>query len=193
MTDSYDPGKLEGPTQGGTVLTERTSGGPTPPPADPVSLTDPAETKAQPDGGDSVRPARPPAVTIVAAIFLLAALAWAVMAIWSLVSAQILFPPGGGLVDGERLRQALGPHPVIVAVREAAIGVVTLLAGIALLQMRPRAWLLAMVAALIVLAVELTSWWQATPNYHVMALAVAVVLLLNQTEVRDAFRLQAEP
>ena len=65
-------------------------------------------------------------------------------------------------------------------------------AGIALLRMHPRGWLLGMVAAVIVLAVQLVSWYDATPNYILMAFAVAVVLLMNQAEVRDAFGEEAQ-
>ena len=74
-----------------------------------------------------------------------------------------------------------------MAVRQAAVGVTAFVAGIALLRMHPRGWLLGMVAAVIVLAVQLVSWYDATPNYVLMAFAVAVVLLMNQAEVRDAF------
>ena len=75
----------------------------------------------------------------------------------------------------------------IVAIRQAAVGITAFVAGIALLRMHPRGWLLGMVAAVIVLSVQLLSWYDATPNYILMALAVAVVLLMNQAEVRDAF------
>ena len=60
-------------------------------------------------------------------------------------------------------------------------------AAIALLRMHPRGWLLGMIAAVIVLAVQLIAWYETTPNYVLMAFAVAIVLLMNQAEVRDAF------
>jgi hypothetical protein len=146
--------------------------------------------KANPDGVGSSRP-RPPAVTIVAAIFLLVAVKGAISTVLSLHSAQILFPPGGGLVNGELLGEVLGPHAIIAAARYAAFGIIALLAGIVLLQMRPRAWLFAMVVAVVVLAVQLLLWWQGDADYLSMALAVAVVLLMNQTEIRQAFRRDA--
>jgi len=140
---------------------------------------------------DKMRRPRPVAVTIVAVTFLAVSLAWAAFALQALISAQILLPPGGGLVDTELLRSSIGPIRVTVAFRQALVGVLAFLASIGLLQMRPRGWLLAMVAAVIVLAVQLVSWYDSAPNYPFMALAVAVVLLMNQAEVRDAFRGEA--
>jgi len=135
---------------------------------------------------------RPAAVTIVAVTFLAVSLAWAALAIQALISAQILLPPSGGLVDTELLRSSLGPIRVTVAFRQALVGVLAFLAAIGLLQMRPRGWLLAMVAAVIVLAVQLIAWYDSAPNYFFMTLAVAVVLLMNQAEVRDVFRGEAQ-
>ena len=45
----------------------------------------------------------------------------------------------------------------------------------------------ALVAAVIVLSVQLIAWYDATPNYVLMTFAVVIVLLMNQAEVRDAF------
>ena len=61
------------------------------------------------------------------------------------------------------------------------------IAGIALLRMHPLGWLLGIVAAVVVLSVQLVAWYDATPNYVLMTFAVAIVLLMNQAEVRDAF------
>ncbi len=130
---------------------------------------------------------RPPAVTVVAVTFLVLSVAWAVIAIQMLITAQILFAPGGGVLDAESLRSGFTLVGGIVAVRQAAVGVTAFVAGIALLRMHPRGWLLGMVAAVIVLSVQLVSWFDTTPNYVLMTIAAAVVLLMNQTEVRDAF------
>ncbi len=143
---------------------------------------------ATPGGGPArAHQRRPSAVTIVAITYLILSVAWAVLAIQALISAHILLPPGGGVVDRESLRSGLTLHGVIVAVEQMAVGVTAFLAGIALLRMHPRGWLLGMVAAVIVLAVQLVSWYGATPSYILMALMVALVLLMNQAEVRDAF------
>ena len=130
---------------------------------------------------------RPSAVTVVALTYLVLSVAWAIVAIQALISARILFPAGGGLLDTLLLRSDFTLVGGIVAIRQAAVGITAFVAGIALLRMHPRGWLLGMVAAVIVLSVQLLSWYDATPNYILMALAVAVVLLMNQAEVRDAF------
>ena len=123
----------------------------------------------------------------MAITYLVLALAWAALAIQALIAAHILLPPGGGVLDTESLRSDFTLLGGIVAVRQAAVGVTAFLAGVALLRMHQRGWLLGMVAAVIVLAVQLVSWYDATPSYVLMTFAVAVVLLMNQAEVRDAF------
>jgi hypothetical protein len=130
---------------------------------------------------------RPPAVTVVAVTYLVMSVAWAALAIRALISAQILLPPGGGILDMESLRSSLTLNVGIVTVRQVFVGVTAWMASIALLRMHPRGWLLGMIAAVVVLAVQLVSWYDATPNYVLMTLAVAIVLLMNQVEVRDAF------
>ena len=130
---------------------------------------------------------RPSAVTVVAITYLVLSVAWAAIAIQALISAHILLPPGGGVLDTEKLRSGFTLLGGIVAVRQAAVGVTAFVASIALLRMHPRGWLLGMVAAVIVLSVQLVSWYDATPNYVLMTFAVAIVLLMNQAEVRDAF------
>lgn len=135
---------------------------------------------------------RPSAVTVVAVTYLVLSVAWAALAIQALISAEILLPPSGGVLDSETLRSGFTLIGGIVAVRQAAAGVTAFVAGIALLTMHPRGWLLGIVAAVIVLAVQLVSWYDATPNYILMAIAVAAVLLMNQAEVRDAFGEEAQ-
>lgn len=148
----------------------------------------PASDGAIPQGGSARgRRRRPSAVTIVAVTYFVLFIAWAAIAIQALISAQILLPPSGGFLDTERLRSDLTLLGGIVAVRQTAVGVTTFVASIALVRMHPRGWLLGMVAAVIVLAVQLVSWYDATPNYVLMTFAVAIVLLMNQAEVRDAF------
>lgn len=159
--------------------------------ADPAPDAGPAT----PGGGRATQPGgptrgyrrRPSAVTVVAVTYLVLSVAWAAIAIQALISAHILFPPGGGVLDTESLRSSFTLLGGIVAVRQAAVGVTAFVASIALLRMHPRGWLLGMVAAVVVLAVQLVSWYDATPNYLLMTLAVAIVLLMNQAEVRDAF------
>jgi hypothetical protein len=155
----------------------------------------PDESRTRPPGdqatahGSPVRASRrrPSAVTVVAVTYFIVSVAWAAAAIQSLIAAHILLPPGGGVLDTESLRRGFTLLGGIVAVRQTAVGVTAFVAAIALLRMHPRGWLLGVVAAVIVLAVQLVSWYDTTPNYILMALVVAVVLLMNQTEVRDAF------
>ena len=170
--------------------------------ASPSGVADPGpDASPSTPGGDRAaphgRPAaghrrRPSAVTVVAVTYLVLSVAWAVIAINALISAHILLPPSGGVLDMESLRSSFTLVGGIVAIRQAAVGVTAFVAGIALLRMHPRGWLLGMIAAVIVLGVQLVSWYDATPNYILMTFAVAVVLLMNQAEVRDAFGEEAQ-
>jgi uncharacterized membrane protein len=123
----------------------------------------------------------------VAVTYLVISVAWAALAIQGLIAAQILFPPAGGMLDMEALRSSLTPIIAVVSVRQIFVGVTAIVASVALLRMHPRGWLLGMIAAVVVLAVQLVAWYDVTPNYLLMTLGVAIVLLMNQTEVRDAF------
>ena len=129
----------------------------------------------------------------MAVTYLVLSVAWAALAIQALVADHILLPPGGGVLDAESLRSEFTLLGGIVAVRQVAVGVTAFVAGIALLRMHQRGWLLGMVAAVIVLAVQLVSWYDATPSYVLMTFAVAIVLLMNQAEVRDAFAGELKP
>ena len=128
----------------------------------------------------------------MAVTYLVISVVWAALAIKALISAQILLPPAGGTLDMVSLRASLTPIAAVVAVRQIFVGVTALVASVALLRMHPRGWLLGMIAAVVVLSVQLVAWYDATPNYVLMALAVAIVLLMNQAEVRDAFGEEAK-
>ena len=159
------------------------------------AATVPDASPATPGRGGAIpqgRPARghrrrPSAVTVVAVTYFVLSVAWGAIAIQALISAHILLPPSGGFLDTQKLRSGFTLLGGIVAVRQTAVGVTAFVASIALLRMHPRGWLLGMVAAVIVLAVQLLSWYDATPNYILMTFAVAIVLLMNQAEVRDSF------
>jgi len=122
---------------------------------------------------------------------LLVGIAWAALAVISLASAKILFPPGGAIIGNDQLVEKLAIHPVLEAVRYVAVVVLTLVASISLFRMQRRGWLLAIIAAVIGLAVQLAAWYGGSANFFLMALAVVVVFLMNETEVRDAFRPEA--
>ncbi len=153
----------------------------------------PGDPRAKPPSDQERRQHRPSAVTVVAVTYLVLAVAWAVLTIQRLVAVQIFLPPGGGILDTEAIRRSFTLLGGIVAIRQVAVGVTAFVAAIALLRMHPRGWLLGMVAAVIVLSVQLISWYDTTPSYPLMAITVAVVLLMNQAEVRDAFGEDVSP
>lgn len=62
-----------------------------------------------------------------------------------------------------------------------------LLIGIGLLQLRSRAWLWAMMLLGLSLMRNLYAYWLGDPDFFNMAIDAFFVLLLNQTEVQEAF------
>ncbi len=70
----------------------------------------------------------------MAVTYLVLSVAWAALAIKALVSAHILLPPSGGVLDMESLRSSVTLVGGIVAIRQAAVGVTAFVAGIALLR-----------------------------------------------------------
>ncbi len=94
----------------------------------------------------------------MAVTYLVLSVAWAVLAMQALIFAHLLLPPAGGVVDTESLRAGLTVLGAVVAIRQVAVGVTAFVAGIALLRMHPRGWLLGLVAAVIVLAGIYLTW-----------------------------------
>ena len=152
-----------------------------------------APAPGEPTGGSSngrPRPRRPTAVTIVAILLLVTATLWIAYTLYSLHADDIFLPTDGGLVDLSRWH--IGNLALVVATRQVFTLAIAYVAAIALLQMRRLAWLLAMISAVLVLAVQLMNWWDAQANYAMLGLGVVIVLLMNQAEVRDAFRPERE-
>jgi hypothetical protein len=120
---------------------------------------------------------RPRAVSFVAGVllfeaFLLAALGLLVVLVIDLPA----WPPGSDAA------------PWLSASSGLAISLLVLLAAVGLFWMRPGAWLLAMTAQGLNLAHALVDYALGQPDYASMVLGIIVVLVLQQSEVRQAFR-----
>ena len=88
-------------------MTADESPGGGPDPASDAGAATPGGGRATAHGGPArAQRRRPPAVTIVAVTYLVLSVAWATMAIQALISAHLLLPPGGGVLDTESLRTA---------------------------------------------------------------------------------------
>ena len=145
----------------------------------------PAAVRDGPWWAGSSTTTSPAAVTVVAVTYLVLSVAWASLVIQALISARSCSRRAAALSTrvhaGASRPRSRRRGPTGGRRRDSVRG------RHRLLRMHPRGWLLGMVAAVIVLAVQLVSWYGGTPNYTLMAIAVAVVLLMNQAEVRDAF------
>lgn len=84
------------------------------------------------------------------------------------------------------------PFPMVESMANGAVsivlGVVSFFIAIALLQLRPWAWLIAMAFQGFGLFAALLGYLRDRPNYVGMALGIFLVLYLNQREIQLAFR-----
>lgn len=132
---------------------------------------------------------RPPAVTIIGCLFILVALATMLVGLFDLLT--LLTSIAGNPLAA--LWAAVEHLDWATIVQVAAIpyllvnGLLELLIGIGLLQLRSRAWLWAMMLLGLSLMQNLYAYWLGNPDFFNMAIDAFFVLLLNQTEVQEAF------
>jgi hypothetical protein len=75
----------------------------------------------------------------------------------------------------------------------AVVAIFALIVGVALLQLRPWAWIVAMLLEGYSLTLSLWSSWQGYPAYAELLIAVVIVFYLNLREVRRAFEVLQRP
>jgi hypothetical protein len=75
----------------------------------------------------------------------------------------------------------------LLATSSLLSGVFALVSGSGILRVRPWAWLMAMILQGTILATELASYARGNAIYLNMAVAVVIVLYLNQRDVQRAF------
>ena len=68
------------------------------------------------------------------------------------------------------------------------LSILALFSGFSLWNMRPNAWILAMLIQMLALVSALVGYLRGSPNYLAMLLGVVIVLTLNNQEVQNAFR-----
>jgi lysylphosphatidylglycerol synthetase-like protein (DUF2156 family) len=80
-------------------------------------------------------------------------------------------------------------HMLALTVIFFLLGILTVIMGMGLRTLRPWAWLAAMLVQGANLVTSLFAYFSHTPDYFTMIFGVLIVFLLNQREVRHAFRL----
>src|SRR5215210_7428304 len=124
-----------------------------------------------------VRRDRPRAVGVIVVALAVEALLLAVLSVVALSAAELLAWPPTRL-EQDWLFVGFG----------LALSLLVLMSALGLLAMRPGAWLLAMTTQGLNLAHALVDYALGQPDYATMVLGVAIVLALQQSEVRQAFR-----
>jgi uncharacterized membrane protein (DUF2068 family) len=140
----------------------------------------------------AARGRRPRAVSFVASLVLAEAAAALALGGLSLMGLLSLNLSGPTLSVGLDLAASTAGPSGFLAAGGLALGVLLGCAGVGLLRMHAWAWLLAVVAHGVVLADTLAGYALGRPQYELMAIASAVVLVLNQREVREAFLVAAD-
>lgn len=82
---------------------------------------------------------------------------------------------------------------MLSAVITFSLGALGVLIAIAMLRLRPFAWLAAIILQGLGLLAALYGYIRGHPNYVGMAVGIFLVFYLNQYEVREAFRSAARP
>lgn len=128
-------------------------------------------------------PRRPRAVTFVAWLHVVEGIVFAALGL-------ILLAPNNDGIDARIM--AADTFGMLENLGFGLIGVLlgclAWVVALGLFQLRSWAWLMAMTAQGITLAIGLYARYTGTPEYASLLLAVIVVLTLNQREVRRAFR-----
>ena len=111
-------------------------------------------------------------------------------AAWVLLVEALTLLGGGGLALlplGTHGLRAVDRLDVALGALAFAVGWQVLVAALGVWLQRPWAWSVAMTLQALSLAVELTNYFMNHPDYVAMLAGVAVVVVLNQEEVREAF------
>ncbi len=77
---------------------------------------------------------------------------------------------------------------ILLAVAHLFLGIIGLVSGVSILQLRSWAWLMAMIAQGINLAAELYNYNQGQAQYVSMIFSVFIVFYLNQRDVQAVFQ-----
>jgi hypothetical protein len=132
---------------------------------------------------------RPRGVTLLGVLFLLVGVLLTggsalTLVLRTVTSAHIAvtLPASWEVVVG--LGQA---HDLLLLAAQLALGVAALVSGIALLQMHPWAWLMALDLLGCELAILLGYYLRGQPAYWAMLVSALLVLYLNQRPIREAF------
>jgi len=140
-----------------------------------------------PHAGSPTHARRPAAVTILAALQLLSAAAFALLFVGLLaVGPAALEDLTGAAAAG--VDDAIDLEIGVVAVLVGGLCVATLASGILLLRMRQLGWTITMLLAGLGLASSLYLWWAQGSTLTIPVMVqVVTVFYLNQRQVRVAF------
>jgi hypothetical protein len=130
---------------------------------------------------------RPVAVTILAALRLLTAAAYAIVAVALLTdrTAALETLLGPGAVEETPVGRFLEAGATLTVI---GLAIASFIAGILLLRMQQLGWTLTMLLAGVSLASSILLWWaEGLVNSLSLTTEVVTVFYLNQRQVREAF------
>jgi hypothetical protein len=130
---------------------------------------------------------RPPAAVALAWLLIFQGL-FALLIFGALLATLLAVQPGdliGGLAG---MSDPADRDPVLLSAGAGLAGIFSLVSGAGLLRLQAWAWLLALITQGLLLLVALIDYWLGSPDYLTLALGVAVVALLNRSDVQQAVR-----
>lgn len=136
---------------------------------------------------------RPRSLTLVGILLVLYGLA--LMLVGGLFGALMLWPEDLQL-DPANLRallQQVGEIDLVLLGGQVLIGLIMLIGGIGLLQVRGWAWLMAIIGLGVHLLILLIDYWRREPIYWAMLFSGLLCFLLNLREIKQTLGLIDDP
>jgi hypothetical protein len=141
--------------------------------------------KSRPPG---MKPPRPGAVVVAGWCAILFVPLILVRVTGAVLNGQLLAAISSGVTDPASWLSTQGIERLALLL-VAPIAVLSLVAGIAILSLKRWAWVLLMMVLVLALGLNLVRSFFAQPEYGLMLIYAVLAFILNQPDVRQAFRI----
>jgi hypothetical protein len=134
------------------------------------------------------KPRRPGSVVVAGWCAILAVPLILVRITLAIINGELAVAIGAGVADPASWLSSQGLDRLALMLI-GPIAVLSLVAGIAILRLKRWAWLVLMLFLVVALLVNLVRSTYQQPEYWLMLIYAGLVLILNQPDVRQAFRI----
>ena len=138
--------------------------------------------------GGKTKSKRPGSVVVAGWLAILAVPLILARITWLFVSGQLAIVAADSLTDPSVWLSTYGLNSLLLAVG-GPIAIISLVTGIAILSMKRWAWVVLMMYLALALLLNLVRSYFQRPEYALMLIYAVLALILNQPDVRQAFRI----